>query len=241
MNIEMARSQGELEEQPSTPVAQDAGQIIIKTVCSDNLDVILSTVWHILGKEGDILDQFSLICSSSTSSTASSSSSADRLGLSLDPTGPTATEVAFSIIEAMKEGSWDKVKTFLDNVILLINTDTGGQAEFLDLHAALVQGPSFNLLFSRLTDELDRPFKIHFTNKEGKSTEQEDSTMTVEEVLFQALSSIACFSSSCPDGDEVSSDTEASNSFARYSKSKVMFVGTHRDLVSEKEFVQTSS
>ena len=212
-NIE--KDGGELE-QPSTAVAEDAGQIIIKNKCSDNHDVVSSTIWRILTKEGNIMDLFH--CTFSESAKASTSHA-------------TAENV---IIEAMKEGAFDKVKSFFDDVIMLINTDTGGQAEFLDLHAALVQGPSFNLLFSRLTDPLDKPFKAHFTNKEGKSTEKVDSTLTLEEVLFQALSSIACFSS--PVSSNCSSLDEASSSFQRYFNSKVMFVGTHRDLVSEEEF-----
>ena len=148
----------------------------------------------------------------------------------------SATEADFEevlnvIIDSMKKDDWDEVKYILEDLTLIINTDTGGQAEFLDLHASLVQGPSFNLLFSRLVDELDSKFEIYYTNKDGVSTEKEDSTMTVEEVLFQALSCIACFSGSFCD-DEDSGEV----SDMRHSKSKVMFVGTHADRVSKEEF-----
>ena len=148
-------------------------------------------------------------------------------------------EEVFSVInEGMKADDWDKVKYLLEDLTLLISTDTGGQAEFLDLHASLVQGPSFNLLFSRLVDELDSQFEMYYTNEDGVSTEKENSTMTVEEVLFQALSSIACFSGTfCEDDDTPSG--EASNVQSkkpRHSKSKVMFVGTHADQVSKEEF-----
>ena len=141
----------------------------------------------------------------------------------------------------LKVEDWEKVKYILEDTILLINTDTGGQAEFLDLQASLVQGPSLNLLFSRLVDNLDSLFKIYYTNEEGVSTDEEDSTMTVEEVLFQALSSIACFGNSFDDADTVlpSAEAEASNTrchLLKHSKSKVMFVGTHRDKVSAQEF-----
>ena len=41
-------------------------------------------------------------------------------------------EEIFTVIdEAMEDDQWDKVKYLLDGLILLINTDTGGQAEFL--------------------------------------------------------------------------------------------------------------
>ena len=139
-------------------------------------------------------------------------------------------EVFSFMNKAMEESDWIKVKCLLEDLILIINTDTGGQAEFLDLHASLVSGPSFNLLFSRLVDSLDKMFKIYYTNEEGISTEEEDSTMTVEEVMYQALASVACFGDSFLDEDQSS----AQGKFL--SKSKVMFVGTHRDLVSDEEF-----
>ena len=141
----------------------------------------------------------------------------------------------FAIItEALEGDGWDDVKYLLEDIILLINTDTGGQAEFMDLHASLVQGPSFNLLYSRLVDHLDSQFKVYYTNKEGLSTEEEDSTMTVAEVLFQALAGIACFSDCFSGG--VSAPSEGAHKLSAGSKSKVMFVGTHRDLVTESEF-----
>ena len=148
-------------------------------------------------------------------------------------------EEVFSVInDGMETEDWDEVKYILEDLTLLISTDTGGQAEFLDLHASLVQGPSFNLLFSRLVDKLDSQFDMYYTNEDGVSTEKENSTMTVEEVLFQALSSIACFSGTfCEDDDTPSG--EAGNmqlKAPRHSKSKVMFVGTHADQVSKEEF-----
>ena len=145
-------------------------------------------------------------------------------------------EEVFSVInDGMETDDWDEVKYILEDLTLLISTDTGGQAEFLDLHASLVQGPSFNLLFSRLVDKLDSQFEMHYTNEDGVSTETENSTMTVEEVLFQALSSIACFSGTFCDDDDTPSGG-ASNIQPRHSKSKVMFVGTHADQVSKEEF-----
>lgn len=146
-------------------------------------------------------------------------------------------EMFVVITEAMEAKEWDKVKYILDDMILLINTDTGGQAEFLDLHASLVQGPSFNLLFRRLVDELDSQFEVYYTNKQGVSTEKEDSIMTVEEVLLQALASIAAFSGAFHDGEGTPSE-EAGDAASKpvYSKCKVMFVGTFRDLVSEDAF-----
>ena len=141
-------------------------------------------------------------------------------------------EMFSSMHKAMEESDWEKVKYLLEDLILIINTDTGGQAEFLDLHASLVSGPSFNLFFSRLVDKLDSMFKIYYTHETGISTPEEDSTMTVEEVMFQALASVACFSGSFSGPDSTPSAATAKSNYL----SKVMFVGTHRDLVSDEEF-----
>ena len=150
----------------------------------------------------------------------------------------------YSVInKAMQSDQWDKVKYELEKITLLISTDTGGHAEFLDMYAALVSGPSFNLLFSSLKDDLDSPFKVYFTDENGESTEEYYSDLTVEEVLFPALSSIACFSDSFCATDSTSSsippaDTKVQNlrEALKSCQSKVMFVGTHKDEVSEEEF-----
>ena len=131
-------------------------------------------------------------------------------------------EIFTFLTKAMEESDWGKIKHLLDDLTLIINTDTGGQAEFLALYGSLVSGPSFNLLFRRLTDELGKAFEMYYTDEHGKSTRKEKSTVTVEEILFQALASIAGYGGSFSDDDD--------------SKSMVMFVGTHRDLVSADEF-----
>ena len=130
------------------------------------------------------------------------------------------------------------LQKLLDYMILLINTDTGGQAEFLDLHSSLVDGPSLNLLFHRLQDDLHSVFKTYYTYDDGSSTRPVESRLTVEEVLFQALSSIACFSG-CFLEDENSQKKDSIQSKVNKSKSKVMFVGTHRDEVpDEADFIK---
>ena len=177
-----------------------------------------------------------------SANSSSSASTTDAGSEEVDNT-ESATDADFEevfrvINDGMETDDWDEVKYILEDLTLLISTDTGGQAEFLDLHASLVQGPSFNLLFSRLVDKLDSQFDMYYTNEDGVSTEKENSTMTVEEVLFQALSSIACFSGTFCDDDDTPSG-EASNmqlKTPRHSKSKVMFVGTHADQVSKEEF-----
>ena len=177
--------------------------------------------------------------SSSASTTVPTTDAGSEEVGNTEPATDADFEEVFRVInDGMETDDWDEVKYILEDLTLLISTDTGGQAEFLDLHASLVQGPSFNLLFSRLVDKLDSQFDMYYTNEDGVSTEKENSTMTVEEVLFQALSSIACFSGTFCDDDDTPSG-EARNmqlKTPRHSKSKVMFVGTHADQVSKEEF-----
>ena len=285
-NIEAAYRRGEMV-QPSTGVAENCGQVIVRSATA-SFGIISSKTWSAvkdLGEEAKMLNQFffqmanpnpspieiqkevpsvpkkpiaavpkvSHVSTSLPQPFTNKGIKTNQYHIAptllekvfgffgVTPGGKNISEM-FSVIEdSMKIEDWEKVKYLLEDTILLINTDTGGQGEFLDLQASLVQGPSLNLLFSRLVDHLDSLFKIYYTNEEGLSTDEEDSTMTVEEVLFQALSSIACFGSSFCEADSIppaqgdTTTTTTRDHLLKHSKSKVMFVGTHRDKVSAKE------
>ena len=249
--------------QPSTGIAEFGGQVFIRNVCT-GLGTIQSKVWSVisdLGEEANLLNQciYQAVLSTNQSAvsekplptkpvtsvaeatTVSVASSLPKqslpkrslwkkflslfdAGVGVKAPSKRELEETFSTInEVMEDAEWDKVKYLLDGLILLIHTDTGGQAEFLDLQASLVLGPSLNLLYRRLVDELDKQFETYFTNEEGMSTEREPSATTVEDVLFQALSSIACLGGCSFDGDE------------KLSQSKALFVGTHRDLITDDD------
>ncbi len=132
--------------------------------------------------------------------------------------------------KAKSPQDFDKAIHKLENTIMLLNSDTGGQAAFLEMLGPLVVGPSLYLVYHRLTDQLDKEYDIWATNKEGKSTEKEKSTITVEDFLFQALTSVYCYSHSkdekCPEG----LNEEASKKCHGLSRrSKAMLVGTFLD------------
>ena len=149
-----------------------------------------------------------------------------------DDQDDVSSENILSLISDAVSHDDTDLQKLLDDMILLINTDTGGQAEFLDLHSSLVDGPSLNLLFHRLQDDLHSVFETYYTYDDGSSTEPVESTLTVEEVLFQALSSIACFSG-CFLKDGKPQEKDSIQSQVNKSKSKVMFVGTYRDVVPD--------
>lgn len=152
-------------------------------------------------------------------------------------------EEIISVLDEAMESSvpWDKskVKTLLERLILLTSTDTGGHAEFQDMHASLISGPSFNLLFSRLTDGLRKNFKVYFTKDDGTSIRASDpSVSTVRQVLFQSLASIACFGNCFCTDDSTSREDPETKMKIGSSRSKVMLVGTFEDQVKNKQAIK---
>jgi hypothetical protein len=227
-----------LKRQRSTGVAEEGGQVLITGTNGEN--------WKVLkGLEGEANLWSQIFCQNCESQVGPAEATPTSFLSSLwnaltsffhrlldffrSKAPPTVDSDLEDIIgKAVATNEWDGVMNLLDDMILLINMDTGGQAEFLDLQASLVQGPSFNLLFSRLEDDFDKEFEIWYSNDEGESTEKEGSITTVEEVLFQTLSSIACYSGTFNDGDNDES--------AKHAESKVLFVGTHLDKVTPEKF-----
>ena len=228
-------------EQPSTGLAKQCGQVLIRKANSSS-GIISSSNWKLLGNQDEaiMLSQFfSYIAENTKATSPASNITVDESGskYSVAKSDFESESEIFSIINEALETNDNDIKYILEDSTLLISTDTGGHAEFLELQASLVSGPSFNLLFSRLQDDLDSLFDIYFTNEEGESSEKELSDLTVEEVMFQALSSIACFSNSFSVDSSESADAQDIDvhKSLKCCKSKVLFVGTHKDKVSEEQ------
>ena len=82
------------------------------------------------------------------------------------------------------------------NILVLMNmVDTGGQPAFVEMLPALTIGSALYLIFFRLDQELKKTYSIRYLDKNDQEIELGHSSYTVEEVISQALSSIACFSS----------------------------------------------
>ena len=145
-------------------------------------------------------------------------------------------DILASFQDAVYKEDWDTVKYLLDDTIYLINTDTGGQTEFLDLMSRFLMGPALNLIISRLVDSLDQVYKIYCTNEKGISTAEEDSVKTVEDVIFQALASIACLEASYDPENSDDSDGKDTDIKIPDCSSKALFIGTFRDKVTQEEF-----
>ena len=114
----------------------------------------------------------------------------------------------------------------LEGSIMLHILDTGGQPQFMQVLPMLYTGPSINLLVFKLNEGLEERYVIEYLSPDGETTEPCVSSFTVEQVLFQALSS-ASFRAA-PAATPVSAGPTSS-------QSATIFVGTHKDKVSQQE------
>ena len=151
---------------------------------------------------------------------------------------PSEDEIFSAFQRAVANEDWDTVKYVLDDTIYLINTDTGGQTEFLELMSRFILGPALNLIFSRLTDSLEDVYKIYATNENGYSTKKEDSTVKLEDIIFQALAGITCMKIPHEPKEDKEAAKESEDTQVPITTSRAMFVGTFRDKISTKQFLK---
>ena len=105
-------------------------------------------------------------------------------------------------------------------------TDTGGQIEFQEVLPLLVSGPSVFFLVFRLDLDLNKRFMVEYVRSTGATSEPYQSNFTVKEALLQSLASIASM------GTHVSREEQVPL------RSKVFFVGTHKDKVFQEMYVK---
>ena len=113
-----------------------------------------------------------------------------------------------------------ELKILLDRTILMNMVDTGGQPAFLEMLPALTMGPALYLIFFRLNQNLKQRYQIQYVSEDNENIQFDYSSYTVEEVIFQALSSIACFSCTAPKKANMPNPSHAA-----------MLMGTHKDLL----------
>ena len=123
----------------------------------------------------------------------------------------------------------EQLKVLLEETVLMNMVDTGGHPAFLEMLPALTMGPALYLIFFGLDQELKKSYKIWYVSEDKESVQVGESSYTVEEVIFQALSSIACFSCTAPMKANMPNPSHAA-----------VLVGTHKDLLgSDPELVAT--
>ena len=120
------------------------------------------------------------------------------------------------LLRAGQEKLGDLLEDCLDRTILMNMVDTGGQPAFLEMLPALTIGPALYLIFFRLDQELEQSYKVKY-GRDNKNIPLGDS-YTNEQVIFQALSSIACFSCTTPIKEGVPNPSHAA-----------VLIGTYKD------------
>ena len=112
--------------------------------------------------------------------------------------------------------------------------DIGGQPAFLEMLPSLTIGPALYLVFMKLLQGLTTRYPVAFKCKDGRGSKLcKNYTYTSEEVIFTALSSIACFGNLDEDVERYvtkSGDKKQTNSLA-------FLVGTFRDEIKDKNLL----
>ena len=111
--------------------------------------------------------------------------------------------------------------------LTLINmSDVGGQPEFLDVIPALTVGAALHLLFFRLDQDLHKRYPVKYLAQGSTIERTLTSSYCIEEVLHQALASIACFSG------------HSSEENAYSAPSRAILVGTYKDQVTASDIAE---
>ena len=118
-----------------------------------------------------------------------------------------------------------QLKVLLEKTILLNMVDTGGQPAFIEMLPMLTIGPALYLIFLRLDQELKQRYRIQYVSEDNKEVSLGESSYTLQEVIFQVLSSIACFRS---DTSSATGLPEKQQMTSHHSQA-AMLVGTYKD------------
>ena len=199
-------------EKVSNPVTEE--HHIVETTVEDNEE-------GATGQNLDMLNIQSLPEVSETVDTINPNTTAfqkvEELGYGLSNQKIEEAFEAFDKI--LRTGGQEKLEILLDGTLLMNMIDTGGQPAFLEMLPALTIGPALYLIFFRLDQELKKKYQIQYVS-EDHDVVQLESSYTVEEVIFQALSSIACFSCIGPKKAHMPIPSHGA-----------VLVGTHKDLL----------
>ena len=118
----------------------------------------------------------------------------------------------------------------LDAIINL--ADIGGQPAFLEMLPSLTVGPAMYLVFMKIIEGLKTQYPVRFRCQGNKtSTEHKEYMYTSEEVIFTALSSIACFGNSDEDVEQYVTDKTVS----KRTNSLALLMGTFADALKESK------
>ena len=110
--------------------------------------------------------------------------------------------------------------------------DIGGQPAFLEMLPSLTIGPALYLVFMKLLQGLTTRYPVAFKCKDGRGSKLcKNYTYTSEEVIFTALSSIACFGNFDEEVEQFVTNTGE----MKRTRSHAVLVGTFSDEVEDEK------
>ena len=118
-----------------------------------------------------------------------------------------------------------QLKVLLEKTILLNMVDTGGQPAFIEMLPMLTIGPALYLIFLRLDQELKQRYGIQYVSEDDEVVSLGESSYTLQEVIFQVLSSIACFRSDTSSATGLPEKQQMTS----HQSQAAMLVGTYKD------------
>ena len=152
----------------------------------------------------------------------------EMLGSDLSDTEEAEIKIAFEkLTSILQSDSPEDLKRLLEDLTMINMTDVGGQPAFLDMLPALTIGPALYFLFFRLDQELRKKYPVRFLPDEKGAEIVLETSYCIEEVLYQCLASIACFSSHSLENSKTASKLAAS--------SRALLFGTYKDQVDDAQ------
>ena len=139
-------------------------------------------------------------------------------------------EDAFKKLEIiLQSDSPEDLKQLLEDLIMINMMDVGGQPAFLEMLPALTISPALYFLFFRLDQQLKKYYPVRFQSAESKGEITLETSYCIEDVLYQCLASIYCFSCHLAQPESTSRPQASSSAF---------LFGTYKDKVSDDQISQ---
>ena len=86
-----------------------------------------------------------------------------------------------------------ELQQLLEELTMINMVDVGGQPALLEMLPSLTIGPALYFLFFRLDQELGKNYQVRYHAIDKEAEISLESSYCIEDILYQALSSIACF------------------------------------------------
>ena len=131
-------------------------------------------------------------------------------------------EALMKFTTIVKSESPDDLRKFLEDLTMVNMVDVGGQPAFLELCPAFTTGPALYFVFFRLDKDLKAKNEVKFQSADGKEVILNSSYCT-QTVIYQALSSIACF------GSHEMAETESKTLALSNVSGRALLFGTYKD------------